>query len=230
MSNLRALLRLEIKARFGRRGIPIKTLIIRSVLGTLFGGVIYLGYIYLVYSIVAMFHAYEYDYSVVQLFTFISQVFLIAFGVSSVIKNLYHSGDNELLLRFPVNSTSIFLCKATVLLIIQAVGALLLTMPFYIIYGLETNAVTEYYFSTIFVYIFSLAFSLSLAIVLSIPTMIIAARFRHKHLFTLLFNSVLVAGFFAVYMALINGVVGFARNESLTFFSEEAMQYIEKLK
>jgi len=230
MTHLKALLRLELKSRFSHTGVPAKVLALRYVLIIVFGGLLYAGYCYLMYSLLGMFHAYEYDYSALQLFSLISLLVLVGFGTGSVIKNLFMSGDNELLLRFPVNSLSIFTCKAIVTVIIQAVGALLLTAPFYIIYGLETNRGVGYYFSALLIYVLSLVFSLSISILLSIPTMMVAGKFRHKHLLTLILNIVIVGGFFALYMALINAVVEFARDESLSFFSVEGMSYIANIK
>ena len=230
MSNLKALLRLELKARFSGKGASKKSLALKYGLTVVFGGIIYAGYCYLLYSLIGMFHAYDYDYSALQLFTLTAFSVLVGFGTSSVIKNLFHSGDDELLLRFPVNSLSIFTCKTIVLTITQAIGSFLLTAPAFIIYGVETNRPVGYYFASVLVYALLLAISLSLSILLAIPTMMVASKFKHKHLLTLIFNIVLVGGAFALYMALINGVVQFARDESLSFFSRDSMAYIANIK
>ena len=230
MSNLKALLKLELKASFSFKGAPKKTIALRIILTTLFGGLIYLGYWYLLYSLIGMFHAYEYDYSILQLFSLISFLVLIGLGTSSVIKNLFRSGDDELLLRFPVDSHSIFTTKSIIVLITQAITGFLLTTPFYVLYGVETNRPWGFYFSASLIYILTLALSFAVSILLAIPTMMVASKFKHKHFLTLALNIIIVGGAFALYMALINGVVKFARDESLTFFSVEGMSYIANIK
>lgn len=230
MNNLKALFRLEFKARFSRRGAPKKVLALKILFGGLFAGAVYAVYCYFCNSIVQMFHVYESDYSLLMLFLLLSQVFMIGFGISSVIKNLYYSGDNELELRFPVDSKSMFICKMGILSIIQFVGCLLFLLPFFITFGLASNQGAYYYCMIPLVVILSFVFSLSLANLLAVPTMMISGKFKHKYLLNLVINIVLVSGFFALYMTIINSVVNFMKDQSLTFFSFEGMQAISNLK
>lgn len=230
MSNLKALFRLEFKARFGNRGVPIKKQVIKYSLAALFGGVVYFVYAYFCDSLVQMFHVYEADYSLLMLFTLISQLFLIGFGTSSVIKNLYYSGDNELELRFPVDSKSMFACKMGILAIIQSVGCLLLLLPFYISFGLAANRGAYYYLMIPLVLVLNFMFSLSVSNLLALPGMFVSQIFKHKHLLNLIINIAVVSGFFALYMSLINSVVHFMKDQSLTIMSPEGMQKIAVLK
>lgn len=230
MSNVRALFRLEFKARFGRRGIPVKTRIVKYGLASIFALAVYAIYVYGCNSLVTMFHVYENDYSLMMLFTIVSQLFMVGFGISSVIKNLYYSGDNELELRFPVDSTSMFSCKMGVLAIEQLVVCVLLTLPFYICFGVASNRGAYYYTMIPLVTLLSFLFSLSLSNILAVPTMMISAKFKHKYLLNLVINIVLVAGFFALYMAIINSIVHFMKDQSLTLLSPEGMEALSKLK
>ena len=53
----------------------------------------------------------------------------------TLIKALYYSGDNEILLRFPVNGTQIFIAKSIFVFISNFVITLAILLPFYICYG-----------------------------------------------------------------------------------------------
>lgn len=230
MSNVKALFRLEFKARFSRKGVPKKTLALKLLLGGVFASAVYAVYCYFCNSIVQMFHVYESDYSLLMLFVLLSQVCMIGFGISSVIKNLYYSGDNELELRFPVDSRTMFICKMGILGIIQFVICLLFLLPFLICFGLASNLGAYYYCMIPLVIILSFVFSLSVANLLAVPTMMISGKFKHKYLLNLVINIVLVSGFFALYMTIINSVVNFMKDQSLTFFSEEGMKAISNVK
>lgn len=230
MSNVKALFRLEFKARFSRRGVPKKTLAIKFTIAGLFAIAVYAVYCYFCNSIVQMFHVYENDYSLLMLFNLLSQVFMVGFGISSVTKNLYYSGDNELELRFPVDSKSMFICKMGILAIIQSVGCLLLLLPFYITFGVASNQGAYYYCMIPLEIILSFGFSLSVANLLAVPTMIISGKFKHKYLLNLIINIVVVAGFFALYMTIINSVANFMKDQSLTLFSEKGMESLAKLR
>lgn len=121
MHSIKSLFRLELKARFGHKGVKFSSLAIKFSLIGLFAGVIYAIYIFGVNSFIQMFHLYELDYEFIQMFITLAQVILIAFGVSSVIKTLYYSGDNELLLRFPVSGEAVFIAKISILVMYQAI-------------------------------------------------------------------------------------------------------------
>lgn len=229
MSNLNALLRLELKSRFSQKGVPRKNLVLKYTFGTVFALAVYAVYCYLMYYLIQMFHVYEYDYSLLLLFTFISQIALIGFGVSSVNKNLFFSGDNELLLRFPVDSKTMFICKNTVLLIMYSVIAILLLTPFYLMFGIENNYKAYYYLMLPIVVVAHVCFSFAISNFLAIPSMMISQKFRHKHLLNLIINTVLIAGAFALYMLLINSVLSFMRDQSLSLFTEDGMRILSYL-
>ena len=53
----------------------------------------------------------------------------------TLIKALYYSGDNEILLRFPVNGTQIFIAKSIFVFISNFVITMAILLPFYISYG-----------------------------------------------------------------------------------------------
>lgn len=229
MSNLKALLRLELKSRFSQKGVPKKNLALKYTFGGIFALAVYAVYGYLMYYLVQMFHLYEYDYSLLLMFTFLSQLVLIGFGISSVNKNLFFSGDNELLLRFPVNSRTMFICKNTVLLIMYSVVAVLLLLPFYLMFGIENNYKAYYYLMLPIVIAAHVGFSFAISNFLAIPAMIVSQKFRHKHFLNLIINIVLIAGAFAVYMLLINAVLSFMKDQSLSFFTEDGMKLLSYL-
>lgn len=54
---------------------------------------------------------------------------------ATLIKALYYSGDNEILLRFPVNGTQIFIAKSIFVFISNFLITMGILLPFYICYG-----------------------------------------------------------------------------------------------
>ncbi len=230
MNNIKALFRLELKARFSKRGVPVKNLVTKMALMGIFALLVYAIYVYFLNSIVQMFHVYEHDYSLMMLFTLIAQLFLIGLGISSSIKRLYFSGDNELELRFPVDNTTMYTCKMGILAIEHGVICILMTLPFYICFGIAGNQGLYYYLMIPVVTVLMFLFSLSISNLLAVPTMMISAKFKHKYFLNLIVNIVLVSGFFAIYMAIINSIVNFMKDQSLTLFSAEGMQALASLR
>ena len=103
-TSIKTLLRLELRSRFGSRvETPVKTQIGRAlnilftliVYGILVLGIYYIADMFIVRS--------ELRYEFLVFSTVFTMVIATAVAIGNVVKNLYMSGDNELLLRFPVN-------------------------------------------------------------------------------------------------------------------------------
>ena len=112
MKEYKTLFKLELKARFGTRGVskPVATAF-KILLFTALALLVYALYIFGVNQLVLMFDMYQMSKEFLVLFIALSMLILVVFGISSVIKNLFRSGDNELLMRFPVSAGAVFASK-----------------------------------------------------------------------------------------------------------------------
>ena len=224
MKEFKTLFRLELKSRFGTRGTgkPLFTALKIAVIVALVA-LVYAAYIFGIKQLVAMFHLYEMSTEFLVLFIALSQLILTLFGISSVIKNLFRSGDNELMMRFPVSAGAVFAAKISIFVLYQVAFALLLELPVFIIFGLTTGQIWSYYVLLPVVLIFTIVLPLSIANLLAIPVMQISARTKNMFTLSLLVSVIMVAVGFAIYMALIQGVVDYMKEEAMSFFSRETM-------
>jgi len=226
MHSFRSLLRLEFKSRYGNSGTNIGVRISQTIPAVLFFGVIYAIYIYGMKIFAEMFHVHDLEYEFLLIFIGLTQLILIAFGISSVNKTLYYSGDNELLLRFPVKGEVVFMAKITFLVILQTAITLAVMLPVLIIYGLEVNAALSYYFMIPFIIVLSVVFPICVANILAIPIMVISNKASSMFWGTLIFNVLFVACGFGLYMGVVQSVVTFMQTQSLSFFSAETLSVL----
>ena len=164
MKELKTLFKLELKSRFGNRGTANPVLsVLKTIVFIALVLLVYAAYVFGVKQLVSMFHLYEMSKEFLVLFIAISQLVLIFFGISSVIKNLFRSGDNELLMRFPVSSTAVFISKISVFVLYQVVFTVVVELPVFIIFGITTGQAWSYYALLPVVLIFSIVLPLSVA-------------------------------------------------------------------
>ena len=83
--------------------------------------------------------------------TFVALILLTIVGTGNVVKNLYFSGDNELLLRFPVSGKDVLIAKSIYCFVSNLIICFLLLFPFYIIFGALSGMNVGYYFLSIIV-------------------------------------------------------------------------------
>ena len=67
-----------------------------------------------------------------------------------IIKNLYLNGDNEMLLRFPVNGAEILLSKSIYCFLHNIIVCVAIMFPFYFVFGAITNAGVGDFFAGLF--------------------------------------------------------------------------------
>lgn len=178
---------------------------------------------------VEMFHIHELEYEFLLIFVGLIQIILIAFGISSVIKKLYYSGDNELLLRFPVSGEAVFGAKMTFFVITQTVITLAVMLPVFIMFGIETVADYSYYVAMPFVIILSVIVPVSVSNILAIPFMMLDGAVRNKYWSTLIANVLFVAVGFGLYMGVVQAVVNFLKDQSLSFFSDQTLAVLSNI-
>lgn len=218
--SIKTLLRLELRSRFGSRvETPVNTHIGRAlnilftliVYGILVLGIYYLADMFIVRS--------ELRYEFLVFSTVFTMVIATAVAIGNVVKNLYMSGDNELLLRFPVNGAEILIAKSIYCFIHNLIINALLILPFYIVFGVVTKAGAGYYFASIGVMILAVLLPYFVANLVAIPVMILTNFVKNQFLLVLIILIGLICAGFILYMTALKGILNYLGEEQVNLFS-----------
>lgn len=137
--SVRSLVRLEMRARFGSKVDMSAKDKAGKALGVLFTLAIYAILVTGIYFLTAMFvRRSELPFEFLVLATLFTLCVTTVVSIGNVVKNLYMSGDNELLLRFPVSGREILLAKSIYCFVHNVVINLLVMLPIHIIFGVVT--------------------------------------------------------------------------------------------
>lgn len=217
---VKALLRLDMKSRFGYGAKVGAGNVGKWIMNLLFTTAMYVVIIFLIYLFTKMFvvrPGLRDSYIIlVSMASLILQFFICT---TTLIKALYFSGDNEILLRFPVNGTQIFIAKSIFVMINNFVISLALLMPFYICYGVLLKLDSSFYIWAVFVTVFSSALPFLLANIVAIPLMKFLNFIRNKYGLVLLVVLGAVISLFILYMVVLKSLVTFYIEEEMALFS-----------
>ena len=221
-TSIKTLLRLELRSRFGSRvETPVKTQIGRA-LNILFTLIVYAILVTGIYYLAEMFIVRsELCFEFLVFATIFTMGVATIVAIGNVVKNLYMSGDNELLLRFPVSGAEILIAKSIYCFLHNLVINAMLTLPFYIIFGVVTKAGAGYYFASIGVMLLSVLLPYFLANLVAIPVMMATNFVKNQFLLVLIILiGVLCAGFI-LYMTALKSILTYLSEEQLGLFSGE---------
>ena len=224
MQSVRTLVRLEMRARFGSRVDTTPKDKAGKALGIIFTLAIYAILVTGIYFLAAMFvrrSDMPFEFLVVAMTFTVCVTTVVAIG--NVVKNLYLSGDNELLLRFPVNGKEILLAKSIYCFIHNVVINLLIMIPVCAIYGAVSSAPVGFYFVAIAVMIVAIPLPYAIANLLAIPVMMLMNLVKNQFLLVLIILIAAICGVFILYMTALSGVLEYMRDEGEGMFSPEVM-------
>lgn len=159
--------------------------------------------------------------------TFVALILLTIVGTGNVVKNLYFSGDNELLLRFPVSGKDVLIAKSIYCFVSNLIICFLLLFPFYIIFGALSGMNVGYYFLSIIVMFLISLVPFFVANLIAIPVMQLVNHVKDKFLLILIVLILLLCGSFILYMQLLKEVVQYIENNNINLFSPEVTQNIK---
>lgn len=159
--------------------------------------------------------------------TFVALILLTIVGTGNVVKNLYFSGDNELLLRFPVSGKDVLIAKSIYCFVSNLIICFLLLFPFYIIFGALSGMNVGYYFLSIIVMFLISLVPFFVANLIAIPVMQLVNHVKDKFLLILIVLILLLCGGFILYMQLLKEVVQYIENNNINLFSPEVTQNIK---
>lgn len=141
-----------------------------------------------------------------------TQAVALVFGMSSVLKHLYMSKDNELLIVFPVTFNQLYLSKILILYISELIFNLVYVTPILLAIGTigyNAGAIQLVYFLGVFIILPMLPIlPLAIAVIISIPIMYIIKFFRRHQLVASAFLLVAVTCIFIVYMKIVPTITG----------------------
>lgn len=218
--SVKTLFRLDLRSRFGTtHKIGVKSRIAQA-LNLLFGLLVYAVLVVGIYYLSNMFvvrSGLRLEFLVIV--TTGTMILATVVTTSSVIKNLYMNGDNEMLLRFPVSGKEILISKSIYCFLYNAVVCLLTMLPFYVVFGIVTKAGAGFYFASIGVIILSMFFPYFLANIIAVPVMRIMNLIKNQFLVVLIITIAVVCGLFVFYMVALGNVLNYLSRENQSLFS-----------
>lgn len=228
MNNIGTLLKLEIKnTNLGSfRPKEYKSwlkLLLYLVVLVLF---CYLGY-FASRIFFSMFKTAGIAYEALILFFTVVFILLVITGTSGTIKVLYFNGDNEILIRYPVNGNEIFFSKILFLLIKQSIITILILIPFLLGYSSIETVGSEFAYRAPLAAFFMIFITFFIANILAIPVMHLTNRIRNKFILIIIFLAVLVTALFAGYMWLFNKMVLYMKEQAFSVFDQEIVDKIK---
>lgn len=218
--SVKTLFRLDLRSRYGtnteqtakdKAMKAINVLFTLVVYGILVAGIYFLSRMFVVRSGLRI------EFLVIA--TLVTMGIETVVAIGNVVKNLYMNGDNELLLRFPVNGTEILLAKSIYCALHNLIVCVMITLPFYVVFGVVTNAAVGYYFAAIGMILFSTMFPFFIANLVAIPVMKLINTFKNQFLLVLIMIILIICGGFILYMQALSGVLEYLSDEKATLFS-----------
>lgn len=216
--SIKSLFKLELNARFADLNIKSTKGIIKLVLVLAFLGVFIWLYVKLAGRMIVDFKDYGYGPLFLKMFLCLLGVGLTISGITTIEKNLFLSGNNELLLKYPVKPTDVFVAKVLLQFIIYLSYCIIAFTPIFITYGVKTQQNAGFYFLIPLVVILATFFIFLTSTLLSVPFMRVKAYVRDRYVLTLFISIIVVAGCFAIYLMAVQKIMLFMQTNNLAFF------------
>lgn len=226
-SSLRALIKLDIRSRFGTRKDISKKELIGKIASWTFSLVLYGFFLFFVYEMTDIFVKRSgLGYEWLVMVTTATVIIATIVSIVTVIKNLYLNGDNELLMQFPVTSAEILLSKSIYCFIHNVVVCILVILPFYISFGavLGEGVSKGFYLEAIVDVLLISLVPYSIANILAVPVMLVTNKLKSRYLIMLILLTVLLVGSFIAYMEIIQIVMKYLQNQSASLFSPKMIE------
>lgn len=221
-ASVKSLLRLELRSRFGSKvEMSVKDKVMKAV-NVIFTIAVYAILVAGIYFLTDMFvKRSNLRFEFLVLATVFTMVITTAVAIGNVVKNLYMSGDNELLLRFPVSGKEILLAKSIYCFIHNVIINAMVILPFYIIFGVVTSAGPGYYFASFGVMLVAMLLPYAIANLLAIPVMMLVNLVKNQFLLVLIFLIGIICAGFILYMTALSGILTYMKEEGQNMFSAE---------
>ncbi len=223
--NIRTLLKLELKNRM-KGNTQSKYSWVKTVFTVALVGVAVYALYYAACLFFEMFAKTDIAYESLVLFYSVFFLFMCFIGTSSTIKVLYYKGDNEILMRYPVSGTEVFVSKTLFLIITQFAITAVVIIPFLLAYGTTMELGLEYYTMIPVSTLFMMFIPFFIANILAIPIMHLTNRIRNKFGLIIIGLTICVTLMFAVYMLLFDKMVTFMNDTEFSVFDDRFVEII----
>lgn len=220
MRSVHTLFKLDLRSRFGSaQKLSVRQRILQIfnyllyivVYGILVAGMYFLGQIFVMRS------GLDVEYLVIV--TTATMLLATIVATSTVIKNLYQSGDNEMLLRFPVSGQEILVSKSIYCFLHNLVVCLLIMLPMYITYGVVMQASATDYVAYVIIVLLSSFLPFFIANIIAVPVMKLINAVKNKFVLVLIFTIIIVCVVFIVYLVLLGNVLTYMKDNNQSVFS-----------
>lgn len=165
------------------------------------------------------------------LMSMLSVLLQIVICTAALIKSLYYTGDNEILLRFPVNAKQIFIAKSLFVLITNFFVTLAMLLPVYISYGVFTAkagaAVSGAFYGWAVVLTAAGSFlPFFFANIIAIPVMKFLNFIKDKYLLVMITAVGAVLAVFILYMTVLQSLITFYVQKDMALFAPKTVGVI----
>ncbi len=141
-------------------------------------------------------------------------VIVLIFGLVFLISTLYLSKDTDFYLMLPVKQSTVFTAKLLFVYICEAAISIVFLLPATITFGIVIGVTAWYYYViTIAMLAIIPALPLAAAVILAIPVMFVAGKFKNRSIVPLIFYVILICGYLGVYLYSVFSLNGFASDE-----------------
>ena len=217
--NIRTLLRLEMKNRMKGNSTSkyswLKVIWYPILVAGAIYGIYYVGQLFF-----EMFDKANIAYEALVILYTVFFLFMCFIGTSSTIKVLYYKGDNEILMRYPVSGTEVFVSKTLFLIITQFSITALVLLPFLMSYAKVMELGVDFYKMMPVSVIFMMLIPFFISNMLAIPIMHLTNKIRNKFGLIIIGLAICVTLMFAVYMLLFDKMVSFMNDTEFSVFSD----------
>ncbi len=157
------------------------------------------------------------------------QIIQLLFGINMITKTLYFNNDKDLM-KLPVKGVNIFLSKVCYLYIKELIFSAILTLPFFIQYGVLTSQGAGFYCVIPLAIVICSLIPFLLGLVLSVPTMYLIDFLKNKFVVMLGLYIIFVAvGFFVYITCLIFFLTLFETGDINSIFSTELVLQMKRI-
>lgn len=239
MSDLKTLIKYEMKLQFPYKRKNEKVDIVGSILSFVMTACIIAVLVYLVSTIAVNYVLVEIDkipnptaraLEFMNLFYLIVIVGMSLLGVEKMRKSICEKKNKEVFLRLPVKSQTIFLSKILVLLMVFYVMTLLLVIPINVIFYIAVKPGAIYWLNTAITALMFPIVPFLISSILIIPYIKIIDFLKDKYILIFIFLSSILMGAFFLYSKILQIVQTLLETGNIRFlFNEELTTNLQKL-
>lgn len=229
LQSVKTLFRLDLRSRFGSTQKTGAKDVVLKVANYLFYALVYAVLIVGIYYLSKVFVTRSgLGIEFLSIVATLTMAIATIVSTGTVIKNLYMNGDNEMLLRFPVNGAEILLSKSIYCFLHNIIVCIAIMFPFYFVFGAVSHAGAGDFVAYIAITLFSTLLPFFIANIIAVPVMKIMNLVKNQFLLVLIFTIIAICGVFIFYLVSLGNVVNYLADSRQTIFSGDMIERYQK--